>query len=383
MLNEGNLAFDARSFTATTPYALEDIALGDVDNDGDLDAIAVCGFGSPNILMINAGDGMFTATALPILNSGSGDNSRAAAFGDFSGDGYIDAVVGNLTQGNQLLINNGSGGFSSVLLPGGIYTSYQNSIAVGDFDGDQDLDIVLSNLNQGARLLINTGNDTSGIPIFEVSTITSVSSDAYRGIAVGDLNGDGRLDVLLGGAAVGRDKILINNDSGYFVATNLPLPPDSVYGVSDTYAIALGDVDNDGDYDAVLGRWLRGEQRNCIMINEGLDSSNNVIFSYRSLPGGPLVGTASDVALADLDSDNDLDIIIGYDSTYSAPEVLRNDGNPAFVPSQLPTGDVYAFGLAVGNLDGGETAASVNQYGLPDLGTEDLLPGFYPSLLTA
>src|SRR5690606_6914490 len=117
--------------------------------------------------------------------------TRALALADMNGDGWLDLVEGS-TQRNGVYLNDGSGNF----LPRTDLTNDSGNtrgIAVGDIDRDGDLDVVASNLNTQTRLYLNSGN---GVDF----TAHNVGPDPARAdsIALEDMNGDGWLDVIVG-----------------------------------------------------------------------------------------------------------------------------------------------------------------------------------------
>src|SRR5262245_9439228 len=90
------------------------------------------------------------------------DDTRAVARGDVDGDGDLDVVFGNWGQPSRLCLNDGSGIFSDATaarmpVPGPIYTM---AVALGDVDGDGDLDLVLGGYGQQSRLYLNDGTGT-------------------------------------------------------------------------------------------------------------------------------------------------------------------------------------------------------------------------------
>ena len=159
------------------------IALGDVDGDGDLDVVAG-NDGQANKVYLNDGDGA------PFDSLGAGstvgtdtDFTFSIALDDVDGDGDLDVVAGNDGQGNKVYLNDGdSAPFNSVGAGStvGTDTDYTRSIALGDVDGDGDLDVVAGNANQRNLLYLNRAYNTGqGI-------VTSTK-----------LNGDGILRIML------------------------------------------------------------------------------------------------------------------------------------------------------------------------------------------
>ena len=187
-------------FDSGTPFGTgvyySSIALGDIDNDGDLDLIVTGYDGSGRRLdkYINNGAGNFTGTSF-----GTGVNSSSIALGDIDNDGDLDLIVaGNDGSGRRLdkYINDGAGNFSGPTSFGTIV--YQSSIALGDIDNDGDLDLIVTGEDNGSaphRLdkYINdgAGNWTGPTPF---GTGVYISS-----IALGDMDNDGDLDLIVTG----------------------------------------------------------------------------------------------------------------------------------------------------------------------------------------
>ena len=126
----------------------ETVALGDLDGDGDLDALIV-NSSQDNTVWINNGNGTFTnlgaETPAPLMVTGS------AALGDFDGDGDLDAMFANnggdaASRANIVWTNNGDGTFTNPYPWQALGQSESMSIALGDLDGDGDIDAWIANL---------------------------------------------------------------------------------------------------------------------------------------------------------------------------------------------------------------------------------------------
>ena len=204
-----------------------DVDLVDVDGDGDLDLFIAEGTDTPaprpNRLLLNDGTGAFadaTATHLPPAVA----NSTKADFGDLDGDGDLDAIVANLGP-EQLLLNTGGGVFadgSAARLPPPppFLQDITADARLADVDGDGDLDVLLSNENPfnpsptgggQNRLWIN-----NGLGFFSDQTAARLpaANDQTGAMLPGDVDGDGDLDLVV--LNRGQDLVLINDGLGTF-----------------------------------------------------------------------------------------------------------------------------------------------------------------------
>jgi hypothetical protein len=169
------------------------VALGDLDGDGDLDALVAnhgTSSGQPNTVWLNDGSGNFTDSGQDLGSLFSLD----VALGDLDGDGDLDAFVANYYAGsgqsNTVWLNDGSGTFTDSGQYLGISAS--SDLALGDVDGDGDLDAFVANFSgEPNRVWLNDGSGT-----FTDSGQSLGSSDS-RGVALGDLDGDGDLDAFV------------------------------------------------------------------------------------------------------------------------------------------------------------------------------------------
>tara|TARA_R110002072_G_scaffold297067_1_gene469529 strand:+ start:13248 stop:14795 length:1548 start_codon:yes stop_codon:yes gene_type:complete len=324
-------------------------AMGDVDGDGDLDL--VCGRSvqtGQDCLYLNDGRGNFvdvTATQMP---SGGGNTfSRGMALADVDGDGDLDLILAFIGH-NRLYLNDGAGTFADVTssrMPSTWNVSVD--VAVGDIDGDGDLDLAFGSYGYGYGLPNSLYiNDGSGSFTDATAAQLPTDSDFTFGLAFGDVDGDGDLDLITAnsdrfysyGWTGMQNRLYLNDGTGTFVdgtASRIPTATDH------TTALALADLDGDGDLDVVFGNGLG--QQDQLYRNDG--SGHFVDDTTASMP---LAGTSpSALVAADVDGDGALDLI-------GAPGMFyRNDGLGHFVDEttlRLSSGILFGA-LALGDVD--------------------------------
>ncbi len=309
-------------------------AWGDYDGDGDPD-LYVTSDGTGNKLFRNDGPGMFT----DVTDGPLGDTyrSRAAAWGDYDDDGDLDLYVLNTaldsSADNKLLRNDGDGRF--VDIPGVLLDGSRNDsgIAWGDYDNDGDLDLFVA--GEPSRLIVNAGDNA-----FFLATPPAVSPSLAVAVAVFDYDDDNDVDLYLRFSSVPHQ--LLRND-GAMTFVDVTSGPLGTPGGGDG-GIAAGDYDNDEDLDLVVLSRTAGAAK--LLRNEG---------------GGTFVD-APDVdlqltnlicpAAGDYDNDGDLDLYLTRD--LAPNRLLRNDGPAGFVDGTSgPLGTVGSSrGAASADYDG-------------------------------
>lgn len=251
--------------------------------------------------------------------------------GDVDGDGDIDALISMEDQNSTLWLNEGKAKYlqSNQIFP------KSTCVTLGDLNGDKSLDVFFT------RGLINEVWLNVGDGTFSKIDQKLLSSES-ESLALGDLDGDGDLDAFVVNWDGKPDQVFFNDGKGNFTDDGQKL------GDQSGTDVALGDVDQDGDLDALVAN--NGEEKTnepAIWLNDGHGE-----FSQSSQEFG--FSEASAVALGDLDGDGDLDVYIANSSHNNANPVdtlWLNDGKGVFTNSDQKLGNAYALSVEFGDLD--------------------------------
>lgn len=250
------------------------VALADVNGDGKLDIVVGSFWDSDQqhgLVSVLLGNGNGTFQPAVSYNSG-GVDAASVAIADVNGDGKPDLIVANCApsgapgcpggagDGNvAVLLGRGDGTFETAVTydPGGYSTS---SLAVADVNGDGIPDIIVSNLyacdncsNGNVSVLLGHGDGT-----FQAAVSYSSGDDIAWGVSVGDINGDGKPDLLVaagcpnGFCGGGVVAVLLGNGNGTFQAA-------STYDSGgESTSVTVADVNGDGKPDLVALNWCTG-----------------------------------------------------------------------------------------------------------------------------
>jgi hypothetical protein len=340
------LDFAAKTDVGASTDSVYAVALGDLDDDGDLDAVSGSGAAENLELIVWRNDGMPYNGTWTAFDAGlTSANIRSLSLGDLDNDGDLDIVAGTDFAGAAAEIvvwqNMGApfaGGWALTDL--GQRADTVDSIVLGDLDNDGDLDLV----SDGVFEITAWENDGSPFAGVWAGNDIGVTGDDVRGLALGDLDGNGLLDAVSASEA--------NEDYEIIAWQNDGTPFSGAWGQTDVGAtttssldVALGDLDNDGDLDIVSA----GDEGLRLRENDGAPFGGG-------LWAGTLVsdsGSANRLSLHDLDGDGDLDIASGH----TVPSELRawqNDDAPfssSWSESELGNVSGFVTDLALGDLD--------------------------------
>ncbi|NNG02371.1 MAG: hypothetical protein HKM93_23545 [Desulfobacteraceae bacterium] len=200
--------------------------------------------------------------------------------------------------------------------------AWAKGAALGDLDGDGDLDLVVANDNRADTIWLNNGNGG-----FE-DTGQALGSWFSTGAALGDLDGDGDLDLIC--SYTGANTVWLNDGSATFTDTGQTL------GGAETRSTALGDLDGDGDLDLVCA----DAGATTIWINNG-----SGVFTDT----GMRIGNGNDygISLGDMNSDGALDLVCAN----TGPNTVWLNADGLFYGNLQNIGDGISYDVAHGDID--------------------------------
>jgi FG-GAP-like repeat len=216
------------------------IAAGDVDGDGSADLVTA-GSGGVSVLH-NDGNGSFGA------RDDYSAGGASVALGDLNGDGKVDVVVAG-GDDVSVLFNNGGGSFET---PRHYAADGAVSVALGDLNGDGKSDVATADNGPGVSVLLNAGDGTlRRRRIYEVLHPANMSVGDSQSIAIADLNGDHRAD--LATANFDRHVSLLLNDGAGAFHTTIDIGTGSCREVFENdRGIAAGELNGDGRADLAV-----------------------------------------------------------------------------------------------------------------------------------
>jgi hypothetical protein len=226
----------------------------DLDHDGDLDLVLV-GNGQRTVYRNNL-DGTFGEASVTFGFAGAGD-ARDVAFGDFDGDGRVDLFVAQGTGSDLLYRNQGAARLVDATAASGVTsTGGSGAVAVGDVDNDGALDIVVASATGGAPTVWhNRGDGTFAHAARAESGLAGMRGFSADAVQLVDVDNDGWLDVVVGGTprAAPNDtsaravRLFRNDRKGGFVDRTSVMP-----AMRAATALLAADVEDDGDQDLLV-----------------------------------------------------------------------------------------------------------------------------------
>lgn len=333
-----------------------DPVLADVNHDGWLDLAATVRLGTQPMIWLGSPSGAWTpaAAGLELPNKPCGGGVDV---GDVNNDGLADVVVADHCRGIFVYLGQADGGWKLVrgaLFPAELLADRSidseftgaEDVALGDVNGDGNLDIVAGGSDVGGGISVYAG-DGDGVGWTLLQTGLPTAGIVNR-VALADIDGDGTLDYLA--ALHTGPRVWLNDGAGGAreASVGLPAPPrGGLYN-----GLAVGDVNEDGRLDFATANWVDGP---VVYVQDEHGAWEKTPDAFPDMFGG-----SYGVALADLDGDGHLDLVVSGRLTREVGYVygvftLRGDGTGHWVWTPecgLPSSGLpFTYGVTVGDVN--------------------------------
>ncbi len=303
------------------------ISSSDLDGDGKLDmVIANSGSNTISILQNTSSIGIIGASSFtPKIDFNTGNDPRSVAIGDLNGDGKPDIVVANFNSGTISVLQNtslpGSINSSSFASKVDFISSSAFNVAISDLDGDGKPDIIVANLGTQSISVFHNISSSGNISLSSFSSkIDFAASFRPVSIDIDDIDGDGKKDIVVANASIASVSVLRNTSTpGIMNSTSFASKVD--FATSSTLeSVAVGDIDGDGKPDVVVSN-VNSNSISVLRNNStiGIINSSSLATKVDFVTGDqPFF-----VAINDLDGDGKPDLV-GANFGSNTISVLRN-----------------------------------------------------------
>ncbi len=342
--------------TGTNPWG---VAIGDIDGDGKADiVVGNDGGNSVSVFRNISTTGTLTAGsfAAPVTLT-AGTNADNIAIADLDGDGKLDVAVTNFGSASVSVFRNISsiGTIAFTLKADFTTAGGPEGITAGDVDGDGKPEIITSNTGSGSiGISVLQNNCTPGTISFGTKVDFATSSFS-SGVVIGDIDGDGKADLAASNFNLNSISVLRNTaTAGTINAASFAAKVDFATGNA-PHGLAIGDIDGDGKPELISSNF-NGESVS-ILRNTSSSGAIDLTSFAGKVDFGTLATGPFSVALGDVDGDGKADIAVGY-NTNTQISVYRNTSVPGTINASSLAVEVDFTAnnkpriLVMGDLDG-------------------------------
>ena len=294
----------------------------------------------------------------PSLQTGSSSAPYFMATGDLNNDGKPDLVVANNSAGNISVFINKTTPFGSDVptftnATQFVTSSTMRSVAIGDINGDGLSDIVVC-WNTTASVFINTTAKGDTTLSFAARVDYPVSSGAIC-IVIGDVNGDGKPDMITANYDTGTMTVLLNTTATGSKTASFLVRPDIATNAN-PFSVNLGDLNRDGMLDLAVANTGSDPGNISVYINKTVKGDTTLVFTKKDF--ATATNQPFSVCVKDIDNDGIPDVAVSNGSSGANTvsvffnKTVANDTIPAFATRQDFTAGTTPRCVLVGDFNG-------------------------------
>ena len=346
----GTLAQKVDFTSGTAPLI---VAVGDIDGDGKPDLVtANNAVGTISVLRnISASGGINGASFAAKVDFTAGTQPIHAAIGDLDGDGKLDIAVSNGGSDNVSVFRNTSSGSVSLATAVNFTTGTDpfGGVALGDLDGDGKPDLAVTNFMDNTVSVFRNTSTSGSITTSSFAAKVDFTTDTDpRGVKIGDFDGDGLPEIVTANSVGNSVSVLRNTSTPGPITTSsfaikVDLPANTF-----TRLLAIGDIDGDGVIDIAAAN----VNSDNVSVLRNMSTVGTISFDGKvdfATGIGPI-----GIGLGDIDGDGKPDIAAA-NNTANTVSVLRNtsvSGTVTFAGKVDVTAATGPWGVSIVDLDG-------------------------------
>lgn len=345
--------------TVTTGGWCQGIVIADLDGDGKPD-LAMTDLRNHTVSVFQniSVSGSLTAGSFgPKVTFAAGGAPTGIAVGDLDGDGKPDIVVTNATDNTLSVFRNTSsvGSINSGSFTAGFTLptlADPELVSIGDLDGDGKADLIVSGYNSNGLSVFRNVSVRGSLLASSFAARVDLVTDNVSSLAVGDLDGDGKPDLVATNYQSKKISVWQNRATAGSISTSSFAPPVSFVTAGKPVSVAIGDLDEDGKPDLVVA-----SSSDTVLVFRNTSAIGSINSgSFAASVSFITANTPHNIVISDLDGDGKPDLAIV--STGSTVSILRNISTKGSITAGSFAAKVdffigpYSYYIAIGDLDG-------------------------------
>lgn len=326
--------------TETTKYSF-----GDIDNDGKIDIVTIDRLNNTlSVYRNTTSNGKLSFAAK--VDFSTAPSPRSVEVADLDGDGNLDILVSNFgTSSVSIFKNTSTAGSISFAAKADFPTATQPAgISVTDLDLDGRPDLVINTVNLQGYISVLRNTSTNGTLSFAARTDLPAAGGSIEEVKTGDFDGDGKSDILVPNFGLNVANIFLNLSTPGNLQFAAPFNLSTFQGPDE---VALGDLNNDGKPDLLFGHYISTR----VPVLKNVSTKANFVFqydgSYESGPG------PTGLSISDLDGDGKPDFVVnnGLES-FSIYKNTSQAGNDLTFAISVTIPGIYNTQVSSADFDG-------------------------------